>query len=263
MVTKMSNDLNKLTEDLRHTLKKYGFESRIYIQEFKSRESFYDKNNTIFDTLENEGSTLIKVDKKKWLLSDRELRNDFLIPEVDFIEALVLSYFEEIFGNKVDLVTYPTLKDLEDKLGINLAIIEEMIYNEIDDMDFKALEDYLESLFGISCSEEYFDEIETLAYWTTYFKPCYENEDIAWKVGLFPFRFDGDFYLALGGCGMDLSPKLDAYQALTDNTIPSFSQFIRQPDYAKYVVGSKVFEEVMKAIKRDPIIEIHAKKEEN
>ncbi len=77
---------------------------------------------------------------------------------------------------------------------------------------------------------------ENLAYWTLYFAPEFEEVETALKCGLTPFRFydedAGDvFFLALSGSGMDLSPKLDAYQALTSGTIDPGSKLFRQPDY--------------------------------
>ena len=48
---------------------------------------------------------------------------------------------------------------------------------------------------------------EALAYWTVYFCPNSDDVDAALRVGLTPFYYKDDFYLALGGCGMDLSPR--------------------------------------------------------
>lgn len=102
-----------------------------------------------------------------------------------------------------------------------------------------------------------FDDWETeerdgLAYWTVYFKPRVEDVEVALKCGLTPFYFDDEFYLALGGCGMDLSPKLDAYQALTTKMIPSDSKLLRGGDesYFGYVVGKDVMKEVLELCKR-------------
>ena len=76
------------------------------------------------------------------------------------------------------------------------------------------------------------------------------------KVGLVPFRVsDGKCFLellALGTIGMDMSPALDAYQLLVSGSIPRNSMFFRHPDYFKYVVGERVFEEVKEIIERGP-----------
>jgi hypothetical protein len=58
----------------------------------------------------------------------------------------------------------------------------------------------------------------------------------------------GTKLLALSGCGMDLSPRLDAYQALTDTTIDKTSYLFTRPDYFEYVLGSTVVEKVKQVI---------------
>lgn len=97
----------------------------------------------------------------------------------------------------------------------------------------------------------YFEAQESLAYWTIYFKPRCEDIEVALECGLVPFYYNEEFYLALGGCGMDLSPKLDAYQALVANTIPKDSQFFRQMDYFEHVAGKELTKKVKKSIKRE------------
>ena len=104
-------------------------------------------------------------------------------------------------------------------------------------------------------------DMEGLAYWTRYFEPRHMDVGRALKCGLIPFRFTTDDdekeLLALGGAGMDLSPKLDAYQALSGvRAVPADSMFIRQPDYAKHVVGEAVFNEVMAQITTPPVITV-------
>ena len=78
---------------------------------------------------------------------------------------------------------------------------------------------------------------ESLSYWTVYFEPQIEDVSAALQAGLVPFYYRDTFYLALGACGMDLSPKLDAYQALVSGTIPRYSQLFKQESYFEYVVG--------------------------
>lgn len=90
--------------------------------------------------------------------------------------------------------------------------------------------------------------LESISYWTIYFKPLIFDAETAYKCGLTPFTFDGQDYLALGGCGMDLSPKLDAYQALMDNSIDKNSQYFSQYDYFCHVVGNTITKEVSNAI---------------
>jgi hypothetical protein len=91
---------------------------------------------------------------------------------------------------------------------------------------------------------------ESLAYWTIYFEPEpeWENVEIALECGLIPFRFKEHFFLAFGACGMDLSPKLDAYQVLTSGTIDEFSMLFRDEKYFRYVVGDEVTEKVKRVL---------------
>lgn len=135
-----------------------------------------------------------------------------------------------------------------------------------DDTLLNSNEAYQSELEGITDEDEikekkdeirnkYIDEArkeveESLTYWTVYFKCYQEDIDIAIKCGLIPFTFDDEFYLALGGCGMDLSPRLNAYQALTNNSIPSSSQLLTDENYFSHVVGTEITEEVKNAIKR-------------
>ena len=47
------------------------------------------------------------------------------------------------------------------------------------------------------------------------------DKEIALECGLTPFKYSELNLLALSGYGMDLSPRLDAYQVLTDHTVKS------------------------------------------
>lgn len=87
---------------------------------------------------------------------------------------------------------------------------------------------------------------EKISYSTTYFEPLVVDEDIAFQCDLVPFTYKDINLLALGGCGMDLSPKLDAYQFLTDKTIDKHSQFFNQRDYFTHVVGEEITNKISK-----------------
>jgi len=92
---------------------------------------------------------------------------------------------------------------------------------------------------------------EALGYWILYYQPEIEDVEVAIKVGLIPFYYKDRFYLALGGCGMDMTPKLDAYQVLTQGTIDPFTCLFSDPKYFKWLVGSEVFEEVLERLEID------------
>jgi hypothetical protein len=90
--------------------------------------------------------------------------------------------------------------------------------------------------------------LEDIACWTIYFEPLVFEEKTALKCSLTPFTFKEVNYLALGGCGMDLTPKLDAYQALTHNSIDKNSLFFSRHDYFCHVVGVTISKEILAAI---------------
>ena len=88
------------------------------------------------------------------------------------------------------------------------------------------------------------DFAEAPAYWTTYWRDDRLDADIAHRCRLIAFEFKDTQYLGLGGCGMDLSPRLDAYCALRFGRLPEDSKFFQQPGYFKAVVGEEVTAEV-------------------
>ena len=102
--------------------------------------------------------------------------------------------------------------------------------------------------------EQEIDELfwDALSHWTIYFEPLVFDKETALKCGLTPFTYKGKNLLALSGCGMDLSPRLDAYQALSHKTIDRNSRLFftanRSDKYFEYVVGKELAEEVLKAI---------------
>lgn len=68
----------------------------------------------------------------------------------------------------------------------------------------------------------------------------------------------GEDFMFLQGCGMDLSPKYVAYQALVYGFIdPKYVDKLRgyNQDYFRYVVGSGVFQEVMERLGLERFIE--------
>ena len=90
--------------------------------------------------------------------------------------------------------------------------------------------------------------VERILTWLVYFEPQKFDKKIAKKCDLVAFTYKDIELLGLSGCGMDLSPRLDAYQALTTSTIDKYSTFFSQYDYFKNVVGQSVAEEVKQAI---------------
>lgn len=168
---------------------------------------------------------------------------------------------DEILEEAFDEQTVKKLKSKLDNEDDGVAVknltknqkekLSKYLEDNIDDIE----DEVLNELFGFDMDEirtnandEAFDG---LAYWTVYFEPDTYDTEVAQKCRLIPFTYKDKGLLALGGSGMDLSPKLDCYQALTEKSIPNNSVFFRQRDYFEYVVGKSMTEEVEKKIKRD------------
>lgn len=97
---------------------------------------------------------------------------------------------------------WDALQNDPDCVSFPEAAIEEEIVNIKDDYDEEDTVDEDEVRYDAQHNLE-----EALAYWTVYFCPMSDDVDVALRVGLTPFYYEDDFYLALGGCGMDLSPR--------------------------------------------------------
>ena len=86
--------------------------------------------------------------------------------------------------------------------------------------------------------------------WPRYYEPLIFEEEIALECGLIPFvlKVDRLCLIAISVCGSDLSPRLDTYQALTNNTIDENSYLFSDFDYFQSVVGKELTEKVLQAI---------------
>ena len=84
------------------------------------------------------------------------------------------------------------------------------------------------------------------------FSPLVYNEKIALECGLIPFIYKSDMFLDLAGYGMDLIPKLEAYQVLAHNSIDKNSRFFSSAnmaeEYFAYVIGKKVARKIISII---------------
>ena len=94
--------------------------------------------------------------------------------------------------------------------------------------------------------EDFYQDAFIYNYYRQVDKYDYDEED-AYKCKLVPFiLYDEDenieiHLLALGGCGMDLSPKLDAYFFLQTGKMDPASTYFRDKDYFKSLVSTKIF----------------------
>lgn len=133
-----------------------------------------------------------------------------------------------------------------DKISYNYPLISEYFAIDWDEQD----EDEISELVD----EEFWD---SLSMWMVYFEPLIFNEQVALECGLTPFSYYCEIsdrelqLLALSSCGRDLSPRLDAYQALTDKTIDKNSKFFgdeHSGNYFTYVVGQDIAQRVNQAL---------------
>lgn len=227
---------------------------RVEKQEYYIQHERMNTNDTLYERLENdpEAFELFEFPAKNWDLYQNLLGEDFN-EEIEIGELMNIIGDFEIEGFEIETFEDETLSsrkkytpELYNKI---IEVLENLDFETVDNLDI----DDFEKLFDC----DYIDEIENtvtfeaLAYWTTYFQPDHKDIQIAIKCGLTPFYYDGEFFLTLGGCGMDLSPKLDSYIALTNGYIPEGSTFFRDKKYFKYVTSEKIMKEIDEKCKRE------------
>ena len=135
----------------------------------------------------------------------------------------------------------------DDYVFEDIDIPQEVVEHEIQENpdiydDYKTDEEKYE--------EAHHELLENILMWNTWFSPEIDSIDTALKCNLIPFYHQGNFYLALDSAGMDLSPKLDAYQALTIGSVPSNSKYLTDTNYTNFILGKKLTEEVLNTIRR-------------
>lgn len=96
---------------------------------------------------------------------------------------------------------------------------------------------------------------EKLSCYNTCYEPLVFNAEIALECKLLPFSYKGIDMLALSGCGMDLSPKLDAYQTLSHGSIDRNSKFFSVPnqEYFEYAVGKGIMDKMQEILINESI----------
>ena len=227
----------------------------------RSRNSYFNRVDNIYDRFGEEIDELVFLeDGIEILRNNHDYNGESTLDEIfDTINAYDIDDIEGIRDYKENEEEYEeitevlTLNELRKKYpDIYQNAIE--LFNGLEDEDMSVSYYDYDALFDCDHIEEEVDESTygALAYWTIYFEPEYMDVKVASKVGLVPFEFEGTEYLALGGCGMDLSPKLDAYIALCHGWIPEDSKLVgSDPDYFRYVIGDTVGKEIEKKCKLD------------
>ena len=119
--------------------------------------------------------------------------------------------------------------------------VERKVWQENLDEYSAKLSKLEDSLISIQRSDFEYDEI----YWNTLYQ--YNggvDADAAEACGLAIVEVEGEEYMGLTGCGMDLSPKFFCYQALAHGYVDEkWSGKIRSlgPSYFRSVVGAETF----------------------
>lgn len=225
--------------------------AHVRIKNHRTEDHYYEKHDIDFDKM------MENIDEIEF---DREMAFRNRHPTID--EETVRKNIEEILVelyDEDDPVAYGvTVKEdgemvfTMDENGLPIITQDLLAYVQecYDNADISNYDSYeFELLFGESYDFiEESDIYDALAFWTLYFEPRWFDEEIAYQCGLIPFEYEGIKLLALGGCGMDLSPKLDAYQAFVTSSIPSDSTFFNDKRYFDYVVGDNTAKRVEEEI---------------
>lgn len=95
--------------------------------------------------------------------------------------------------------------------------------------------------------EEKRTKCDILSMWTTYYELPQVDVEKSKRCKLVPFSYGNLYFLAFGGGGQDLSPRLDAYQALVDCTIDPSSQILKplMRQYCEFIIGKDLYQEVL------------------
>lgn len=203
--------------------------------------SFYNYNRTLISNIQDHMILMdymeLPTEYQMLKYTSLEYYIDEYVPLAEFFEEDEL---KEDFDLEID--TLVTLLD-------NDVMTENELLDYLDNRNFSVY-DFCDNEKIIYMKDEY---IENVLMYNTVYSPYKEDEDIAIEVGLPFFYFKDEFFLALGTIGMDMSPKLDAYQFLTSNSLPSSSQWYNElnQEYFRYVVGSEVYNKMKKLAKKE------------
>ena len=184
-------------------------------------------------------------------IDDYNDRETALESEIEEIEADIEELEDEIN------------EDPEDGEGRHVYIRSEISDKQSElatkKSELSKVEDYLAENRGADIQ---YEEI----YWNTVW--CFRgsvNEELARELNLGVMTFtndapgveSGEQFLFLQGCGMDLTPKLVAYQAIEFGRIdPDYVSKLEDPQYFKYVVGDQMFQRVVESLGVTHLVEM-------
>jgi hypothetical protein len=131
-----------------------------------------------------------------------------------------------------------TLEVDVDIIEFNMDLAKQHI---LDKDDYVSISD---EDFEDEVRQEFYNKVFMYSHYRKVTGNNYSEED-AYKCDLIPFQLTGDYEdtycLALGGCGMDLSPRLDAYYFLRTGNMDPASTYFRDKEYFKSLVSEEIF----------------------
>lgn len=210
-------------------------------------EAFKDQINTFLKDMPEHillPEEMLNRFKEEYEIEEDKITDENLEEFLDFLESEYIYLLKDYLALLNEEGKHKLLELMKDELTYS--------FNSYD-----ITEDDLENYVYDGAIEDYSSYLDSLFIYNYVYIPDVEDSEVAFECGLIPFELDGTFYLALGGCGMDLSPKLDAYVCLTEGRIPESSMLLQDKKYSEYVVGKELYAEAMRRAKREtPIVKI-------
>lgn len=127
-----------------------------------------------------------------------------------------------------------------DIIEFNMDLAKQHILDKDDYVNITD-EDFEDEVRG-----EFYNKVFIYNYYRKVDKNDYNEED-AYKCDLIPFKITGDYEdtynLTIGGCGMDLLPRFDAYYFLQTGNMDPSSMYCSadNKDYFKSLVSDEIF----------------------
>lgn len=232
----------------------FRVETQVFNMASCDTDGFYDREENIYDEFSSNIDDLyidVAYIQRVWESYSIDKDVSLLTLHEEYLDVTVLGLscaIDKIIDDLENQENYDyTLAMLQQENSDLYNELESHLYNDMEDSD---IDDVME--FGVFITDEsegvieetIYNYDEALAYWTVYFEPRIYDADIAIRCGLTPFTYKDTEYLALGGCGMDLSPRLQAYMMLTSNWgMPTDCRLLSDDSYFRSVVGDSITDE--------------------
>ncbi|MCP4050376.1 MAG: hypothetical protein GY730_06700 [bacterium] len=196
----------------------------------------------------------MKIDTQEYNIGEEHYCEDY--------EILTGSYEVELSGNEYLTLTederQAKVEELEEKKDeLENSLDDEALTDEQTEELEQQLETITSDIETLENADFEYDEIYWNVTWN-YFGDDIDLE-LASRLGLGVIQRNSDDmqFLTLLGCGMDLTPKIMAYQALRYGYIDEeFKHKLRDISYCKYVMHNDVFKEVMQELGLAHLIDI-------